>query len=65
MTVNSNPNDKHYGRNLQERNVTANLITIAKVTVCLSSPDHEQCSGIYVDVTRKYVVKCLCECHER
>jgi hypothetical protein len=65
MTINDDPNDKLSDHKLQERSVTDNLITIAKVTVCLSSPDHKQCSGIYVDITRKYAIKCLCDCHTK
>jgi hypothetical protein len=63
MTFNDSPNDKLSAHKIQDKNLTKNLITIAKVTVCPSSPDHERCSGIYVDITMRYAIKCLCDCH--
>jgi hypothetical protein len=35
---------------------------VTKVTICLD-PDHSKCNGAYFDVTRKYTIKCLCNCH--
>lgn len=36
---------------------------VARVTLCLTDPDHRGCTGYYVDESGHYFVKCECNCH--
>jgi hypothetical protein len=35
---------------------------VANVTACLQ--ECKNCTGMYVDFSRKYRVRCLCKCHK-
>lgn len=63
MKINRNHNDKLSDLEYQETKITSMPITIARVTICPSSPDHGKCSRFYADANQKYIVKCECKCH--
>lgn len=39
-------------------------LEVGKVTSCLT-PCHNECSGTYIDSTAKFVINCLCKCHNK
>ena len=64
MTFYDNQHHKGSGNLSQQSDDTSKRTTVAKVTVCPSSPNHKICTIYYVDVTGKYEVACLCSCHK-
>lgn len=40
-----------------------NLKEVATVTLCLCE-EHHKCTGVYIDYTKTYLVKCSCSCHD-
>lgn len=49
-------------QHLEKKSDNSSLI-VTHVTICLTV--HNECSGKYIDSTGKFIVKCLCQCHNK
>jgi hypothetical protein len=63
MNIFQIPDDKVYSDKSRSKDNSL-PVTIVQVTECPSSPDHASCSQMYVDITQRYAVECICKCHE-